>query len=102
LPFAPGETTGKLMDAVAEADAIQKVTGALLDGGIRGGMVGEDRDEDILQDGAVGQEMVGLEDEPDPVPAHLGEGDFAELRNGNAIQEDRTVVGLVESTDQVE
>ncbi len=102
LAFATGEPTRQLIDAIAEADALKQVPRALLDGRVRGRSVGQDRNEDVLQDGAMGEEMVGLENEPDPIPAHLGEGRFVELRYSDAVKEDGAVVGLVEATDQVE
>ena len=102
LPFATGEPARQLIDAVAESNALEEVTGALLDRRIRGRTIREDRDEDVLEDRAVREEMVGLEDEPDPVPAHLGECGFVELRDGDPVEEDRAFVGLVEAADQVE
>ena len=55
-----------MIDAGGKANLFQQSAGTLVEGagGVLG-MSGHRRDEDILQDGTLGQQMVELEDEAD-------------------------------------
>ena len=75
LPLAAGEQGGAVVESSAEADLLEETAcpfEAAVPIGVQRG------DEDVLEDGEIGKEVVGLKDETDVPPAE--EEEFPALR----------------------
>jgi hypothetical protein len=91
-----------VIEAVGQADAFEEFAGALFDGGGGAGMGGEGWDEHVFENGAVGEQMVGLEDEPDSFPSELRVGFVVGAVEGNPIEQDLAGVGLIEGACEIQ
>ena len=92
-----------MMEAMGQADFVQQLFGSLAKGFAReAAMPRKGGNHDILQHGALGQKMVGLEDEPDGAVAE-GSGTLGR-KSGNVIpvHQNFAAAWLVESADDVQ
>ena len=99
----PESSPGRWDRALAQADPLQEAScpfaGAVARRGLR---TGERRDQDVLQDRALRQEVVRLEDEADlPVP-HRGELLIVQGAQILPVESDRPAGGPVERADDVQ
>jgi hypothetical protein len=103
LAFAAGELGGAVFEPRAEADAVEEFAGAVRGAGAEDAIFGgECGDEDVFEDGALGQKMVTLEDEADLAVAKVSEGEVVESGEVLAIKADGAGGGAVEGADDVE
>jgi hypothetical protein len=103
LPFTSRELAGPMGEARAEADFIEELAGAFGSGSAQFGVLEwECGDEDIFKDGALRQEVMGLEDETEEAIAGVGEGDFIELSEVQTVESDGTAGWMVEGADDVQ
>ena len=101
--FAAGELPRQMGQAVAEADLFEEGFGAGAGGGDRFvPAAGEAGHEDVFQDGALGQQVVELENEPDGAVAETGGGGGRERAEGLAVDGDGARGGLVEGAEEIE
>lgn len=71
--FAAGELPGEVVKSLAEADVFEEVAGTGFGfGGGLGPITGEARDEDVFEDGELGEEVLLLENEAERVVAEFG------------------------------
>ena len=73
LAFAAGELAGAVVEPVAEADCSEELRGAGTERGAVGVLADDGGDEDVLQHGALREQVVELEDEADGGVAEFGE-----------------------------
>jgi hypothetical protein len=103
LAFAAGELAGSVFKSRAEGDAIEEFAGAVRGAGAEGAVFGgECGDEDVFEDGALGQKVMALEDEADLAVAEVGEGEVVESGEVLAIEADGAGGGAVEGADDIE
>lgn len=103
LALAAGELAGAVVYPLAEADAGEELLGAVHRLCAAGGVTGCERgDKNILQHGALRQQVVRLEDEANLSVAGRGEGEFVEGVEALAVEDEFAGVGQVERADEVE
>ncbi len=87
-----------MVGAIGEPHRLQGPLSQAIDGVALGV---EQRQLDVLESAHAGQEMKGLEDEPDPLVAQLRPLVQAQPRGVAAVQEEAPLVGLVQKTEHV-
>ena len=87
--------------AVPEADRAQHLRHARFAAAVERAVQGE-RQRDVLCDVEVRQDVKGLEDEPHPAPAQLGERIVVEPRELDPVERDRAGVRAIEPGHEVE
>ena len=103
LALAAGELAGPVVHPLGEADAGEELLGTVHRlRAARGITRRECGDEDILQHGALREQMMGLEDEANLPVARGREGEFVEGVEALAVEEEFAGVGQVERADEVE
>ena len=89
-------------ETMPKSDPLKKLLGAF--GGIGGGAAGGGQrgNENILQDGTLWQQVVGLKNEADLLVAYSGELRLGEVREFLSVQLDAAASGGVERAEDVE
>ena len=101
LLLAAGQLRRAVLEAVADAERGQELRRALLGGGAFGA-VDELRQDDVLGRVEIGQQMVELVDEAEPVAADRGAPGGVELRRFLAGDADRALEPALEQADRLE
>src|SRR5690606_27205537 len=100
LALPARELVGPVRHAVAEADGLERLGGAAPPLPPRHPRV-DQRELDVLQARLPRQQVEGLEDEPDPAVAHVGEAVVREAADVLAVEDVAAAGGGVEAADDV-
>src|SRR5438093_8134052 len=101
LLLAAGKLAGAVMQPVAQTDQFRQVDAMVLERPHVLALI-DQRHLDILEDRKLGDEMVGLKNEPYLAPARLGQFVVRHPRNDSAAEEVAAGAGAIQASEQSE